>query len=78
MPGRENLGKIIAILEYKLCSIYGVEFSITKGFSGIHNMDIIMSAINKIANNLFFIFVIFIYYYKYSSMILKDIYEKKI
>lgn len=52
MPGRENLGKIIAILEHKLCLIYGVEFSITKGFSGIHNMDIIMSAISKIANKI--------------------------
>lgn len=52
MLGRENLGKIIAILEHKLCSIYGVEFSITKGFSGIHNMDIIMSAISKIANKI--------------------------
>jgi len=48
MPGRENLGRIIAILENKLCSTYGVEFSITKGFSGIHNMDIVMSAIGKI------------------------------
>ncbi|MFA6523976.1 MAG: hypothetical protein WC264_01015 [Candidatus Paceibacterota bacterium] len=52
MPGRENLGEIIAILEHKLCSIYDVEFSITKGFSGIHNMDIIMSAISKIANKI--------------------------
>jgi len=52
MPGRENLGKIIEILEHKLCSIYDVEFSITKGFSGIHNMDIIMSAISKIANKI--------------------------
>src|SRR3989344_5499314 len=48
MPGRENLGKIITILEDKLCSIYDVEFSITKGFSGIHNMDVVMSAIGKI------------------------------
>ena len=52
MPGRENLGRIIAILENKLCSIYGVEFSITKGFSGLHNMDIVMSAISKIAKKI--------------------------
>jgi len=52
MPGRENLGQIIAILEHKLCLIYDVEFSITKGLSGIHNMDIIMSAISKIAGKI--------------------------
>ncbi|KKR67735.1 MAG: hypothetical protein UU10_C0037G0004 [Parcubacteria group bacterium GW2011_GWF1_40_6] len=52
MPGRENLGKIIAILEHKLCSIYDVEFSITKGFSGLHNMDIVMSAISKITKKI--------------------------
>ncbi len=55
MPGRENLGNIIAILEHKLCSIYGVEFSITKGLSGIHNMDIVMSAIGKISDKIIII-----------------------
>lgn len=52
MPGRENLGDIITILEHKLCSIYDMQFSIAKGLSGIHNMDIIMSGINKISNKI--------------------------
>lgn len=52
MPGRENLGNLISILEQKLCEIYGVGFSITKGLSGLHNMDIIMSAVSKISNNI--------------------------
>lgn len=55
MPGRENLGNIIAILEYKLCSIYETGFCITKGLSGIHNMDIVMSAISKISNKIIII-----------------------
>lgn len=55
MPGRENLGNIISILENKLCSIYGAEFSITKGLSGIHNMDIVMSAIGKVSNKIIII-----------------------
>jgi len=51
MPGRENLENIVKILDKKLCSIYKTEFAITKGLSGIHQMDIIMSAlINTIKN----------------------------
>jgi glycine hydroxymethyltransferase len=52
MPGRENLGNIISILESKLCTIYDVQFAITKGLSGIHNMDIVMSAMAKIASKI--------------------------
>lgn len=52
MPGREYLGDIISILENKLCRIYDVRYSITKGFSGLHNMDIIMSAMSKIASKM--------------------------
>lgn len=55
MPGRENLGNIIAILEYKLCTIYDAQFSITKGLSGIHNMDIVMSAMSKISDKIIII-----------------------
>jgi len=55
MPGRENLGNLISILEKKLCQAYNVEFCITKGLSGIHNMDIVMSAINKISNKIIII-----------------------
>ena len=47
MPGRENLGEIIDILEEKLCSKYKSKYAITKGLSGIHQMDIIMSALRK-------------------------------
>lgn len=52
MPGRENLGNLITILEQKLCSTYNTEFSITKGLSGIHNMDIVMSAMRKISDKI--------------------------
>jgi len=55
MPGRENLGNLIAILERKLCSIYGTEFCITKGLSGIHNMDIVMSAMSKVSDKIIII-----------------------
>ena len=55
MSGRENLGNLISILEQKLCSIYNTEFSITKGLSGIHNMDIIMLSIRKISDKIIII-----------------------
>ena len=58
MPGRENLGNLVSILENKLCSAYNTDFSITKGLSGIHNMDIIMSAIRKISNKIIIVDVL--------------------
>lgn len=47
MPGRENLEHIIEVLEQKLCSIYKNKYVITKGLSGLHQMDIIISALSK-------------------------------
>lgn len=47
MPGRENLGRIIHVLEEKLCSIYERKHVLTKGLSGLHQMDILMSALRK-------------------------------
>ncbi|MBU4466546.1 hypothetical protein KKF47_00570, partial [Patescibacteria group bacterium] len=44
MPGRESLGNIITLLEEKLCSIYKTKYTIVKSLSGLHQMDIIMSA----------------------------------
>lgn len=52
MPGRENLENIVKILETKLCSIYKSKYSITKGLSGLHQMDIIMSALSKKTNKI--------------------------
>lgn len=52
MPGRENLENIIKILDKKLCSIYKTEYAITKGLSGIHQMDIIMSALIEITDKI--------------------------
>jgi glycine/serine hydroxymethyltransferase len=52
MPGRENLGNIVSVLNKKLCSIYKTEFAITKGLSGMHQMDIIMSALIKVTDKI--------------------------
>src|SRR4030042_2577671 len=52
MPGRENLGNIITLLEKKLCSIYKTKYTIVKSLSGLHQMDIIMSAMRKITSNI--------------------------
>lgn len=52
MPGRENLENIIKTLDKKLCSIYKTKYAITKGLSGIHQMDIIMSALIKATNKI--------------------------
>lgn len=50
MPGRENLGNIIQTLNQKLCSIYKTKYAITKGLSGIQQMDMIMSALIKVTD----------------------------
>lgn len=47
MPGRENLSKLVATVDSLLSEVYGVKHSISKGFSGLHNMDIIFSALSK-------------------------------
>lgn len=47
MPGRENLEQLIKILEKKLCAAYKTKYVITKALSGLHQMDIIMSALRK-------------------------------
>ena len=52
MPGRENLENIIKTLNKKLCSIYRARYVITKGLSGIQQMDIIMSAMIMITNKI--------------------------
>lgn len=52
MPGRENLENIIEVLERKLCSIYKNKYVITKGLSGLHQMDIIISALSKKTNKI--------------------------
>lgn len=52
MPGRENLENIIKTLEEKLCSIYKSKYVITKGLSGLHQMDIIISALSKITDKI--------------------------
>lgn len=52
MPGRENLENIIKTLDKKLCSIYKTKYAITKGLSGIHQMDIIMSALIQVTDKI--------------------------
>ncbi|MFA6353318.1 MAG: hypothetical protein WCW93_00040 [Candidatus Paceibacterota bacterium] len=52
MPGRENLENIIKILDKKLSSIYKTKYAITKGLSGIHQMDMIMSALIQVTDKI--------------------------
>ncbi len=52
MPGRENLEKIIQVLNQKLCNIYNTKYAITKGLSGIQQMDMILSALIKITDKI--------------------------
>lgn len=54
MPGRESLEKIEKILSEKLCATYKQKHVITRGLSGLHQMDIIMSALRKKADKLSF------------------------
>ncbi|MEQ1500472.1 MAG: hypothetical protein ABL917_03840, partial [Parcubacteria group bacterium] len=52
MPGRENLENILNFLNKKLCSIYKTKYAITKGLSGIQQMDIIMSAMINVTDKI--------------------------
>ncbi len=52
MPGRENLGDLLDILDTRLRATYETEFVITKALSGLHQMDVIMSVMRKLASRI--------------------------
>lgn len=49
MPGRENLSRLLTEVDLLLAEAYGTKYAISKGFSGLHNMDIIFSALSGIS-----------------------------